>query len=441
MFSLQKLDGCGLIGVCLLECGDAFIKATMTGFVQLQSHLEEFSLIDKFLDFKLEDDLLTELAATWASKSKLDLVNLLVIDVLAHNFEGNGELEIALTLDILINSDANRLNREANEVTFFRHTQKATCFPWPVSTVHDFDVGEDNLAFGGLKNLLRLGNNLSALDVPVLAPIARTTFFTLVLHLPVLKLGLDVIKVNFNTHLSKEAADELSEGSSFATFPGIVSFSVIASTATTTSATTATIQRNELLSLWLLCNELIVVYLISITCFTFGLRKYSDHREWLLFRIADLKEWMLMLKTFLTHAAIVKVLADTALVAYSIDWRFTTTITSDVMHGTFFNNNSFLFLQVKVLASEQLIKDLLGLFVKFVLDEVLKCFTRDSFRTKGIIFALSFAVLFAIILHLSKHVNLFRLLLLLDLDRSLSNDRFFSDCILTLNDKLDGTAE
>lgn len=190
MFSLQKLDGCGLIGVCILECGDTVIKATKTGFVQLQSHLEEFSLVDEFLDFELEDDILTELAATGASESKADLVNLLVINVLAGNLERDSKLETALSLDILVNSNTDWFDGKTDEVTIISHAQEAARLPWPVGTVHHFDVSEDNLAFSGFENFFRLGDDLGALDVPILAPVLvpAATFFTFVLHLPVLEL-------------------------------------------------------------------------------------------------------------------------------------------------------------------------------------------------------------------------------------------------------------
>lgn len=438
LFSLQKLDSCGFVGVCLLESGDAVIKATKTGFVQLQSHSEELSLVDEFLDFELEDDVFTKLAATWASESKADLVNLLVIDVLADNLERDGQLEIALTLDTLVNSNADWLDGETYEVIIISHAQEATGLPWPVSTVHHFNVSEDDLAFSGLENFFRLGNNLGTLEVPVLAPVPVAAFFTLVLRLPVLELGFDVIEVNFNSHLSKEIADELSKRSFLATLPGFVSSTVESSAATTASASTATVQGNEFRSgyLRLTRNKLITVHLVSVSFFTFDFRKHSDNRQGLLIRSTDLKEWVLMFETLFAHAAVVKVLADTALVAHTIDWCLVATITGSVVHGTFINDGLFFFLQVEVLAREQFIKDLLSLLVKFSFDEVLKSLARDSFSTKGTIFSFLPATLLCFILHLSKHVNLFRLLLDILLNRGLSN-RFLSG-ILALNNKLDG---
>mmetsp|Transcript_48624 Transcript_48624/g.66065 ORF Transcript_48624/g.66065 Transcript_48624/m.66065 type:complete len:222 (+) Transcript_48624:844-1509(+) len=220
--------------------------------------------------------------------------------------------------------------------------------------------------------------------------------------------------------------------------PGLISATMETTAATATSATTATVQRNELRSSLLTRNKLIVMYLISIAFFTFGFRKYGDHGKRLLVRNADLKEWVLVLKTFLTHAAVVKVFADTALVANTVD-SLVTTIALSVVHGTLLYNSFFLFLKVKVFASKQLIEDLLGLLVKFSFDKVLESLARNSFSTKGTIFTLLLAVLLAFILHFSEHVDLFRLLLLLN--RGLGNDRFLSDGILALNDELDGTVK
>jgi len=278
LFSLQKFDSCGFIGVCLLESGDAVIKATKTGFVQLQSHLEEFSLIDDFLDFKLKDDILTKLAATWASESKADLVNLLEINVLASDLEWDSKLEAALTHNVLVNSNADWLNGKADKITIVSHAQEAARLPWPVSTVHHFNVCEDNLTFVCFENFFRLRNDLSTLEVPVLAPAA--TFFTLVLHLPVLELGFDVVEVYFDSHLSEEVRNELSERSFLASLPSFISSTVETTTTTASSATTtATVQRNKLLSRWLRLtrNELIVVNLVSIAFLTFSFWKHSDH--------------------------------------------------------------------------------------------------------------------------------------------------------------------
>lgn len=97
---------------------------------------------------------------------------------------------------------------------------------------------------------------------------------------------------------------------------------------------------------------------------------------------------MLVTETLFTDAAVIKVFAYTAFVADSKDRRLLATIALDIVHRTFFNNSLFFLFKVKILASKQFIKNLLGLLVKFCLNEVLESFTRNTFSTEGAILAL-----------------------------------------------------
>lgn len=56
----------------------------------------------------------------------------------------------------------------------------------------------------------------------------------------------------------------------------------------------------------------------------------GEHGLWALMRLVDLEEWMIMGLSLFAHGTVVEVLADTALVANSLDRVHATTIADDI---------------------------------------------------------------------------------------------------------------
>lgn len=83
---------------------------------------------------------------------------------------------------------------------------------------------------------------------------------------------------------------------------------------------------------------------------------------------------MFVAKTLLTLSAVVKVLADTALVAQSLDRGHTAAITADTLVDDF-SLLSRLLGSGKLLRLEKLLEDVLSLLVELIVDEVLKSLT------------------------------------------------------------------
>ncbi len=114
---VQDLHGCLLVIAGILDRLDGFdtvIEGTETLFGQLQSNLVDLDLVlDVSWDnhFELQRDHAAKLPATWASHSKLDLVDFFACEGVVVDLQRNDDLDISLAWDLIGNWDVHHLDR------------------------------------------------------------------------------------------------------------------------------------------------------------------------------------------------------------------------------------------------------------------------------------------------------------------------------------------
>ena len=179
--------------------------------------------------------------------------------------------------------------------------------------------------------------------------------------------------------------------------------SASASTATTASSATS----STLKAFHHLVDELhwiirwFIGWLLALLFRSRGiLIKHGNHDIWSTSVRLDLKERMLAWKTLFAACAVVKVLANGALVADTFDWSHSTTVTSDIGVG----HLSFLCGLLnwrQIVRLKELFECFLGLFLQLIVDEVLERLSRDSLDFVALSFLVSLrAALHTFIFHL-----------------------------------------
>ena len=145
---------------------------------------------------------------------------------------------------------------------------------------------------------------------------------------------------------------------------------------------------------------LIRCFLVLLLCGRGILIKHGNHDIWSTTVRPDLKERMLAWETLFAACAVVKVLANGALVADTFDWSHSATVTRDigVSHLSFLGG---LLNWRQIVGLKELLKCLLGLLLQLIVDEVLERLSRDSLDFVALSFLVSLrAALHTIIFHL-----------------------------------------
>ena len=145
---------------------------------------------------------------------------------------------------------------------------------------------------------------------------------------------------------------------------------------------------------------LIRCFLVLLLCSRGILIKHGNHDIRSTTVRPDLKERMLAWETLFATCAVVKVLANRALVADTFDWSHSATVTRDigVSHLSFLG---CLLNWRQIVGLKELLKCLLGLLLQLIVDEVLERLSRDSLDFVALSFLVSFrAALHTIIFHL-----------------------------------------
>ena len=369
--SLQGLDRVCLIAVAFANGFDAVIKTSkLELLVQLDCELVDLNVGDnRSLEdaFELQGDDLTEGLATGAAEGEANLVDLLVIGdhVREHgerHLEGGGRL----ALDLLLDRKVEDLNRDLHVSLLVGESERALVLPWPVSVIEDLKLDDSGHARLDGNDLLRL----------LLADGASLLPWLLALEVPLLLRALlhrllDVFEVEVAAavaHLGHELLDHVLDH---------VFTTATSTTAATASTSASTASMLAAKGVHHLVDEVLGVFLFLLCSLGVLLVEHGDHDVGGTSVLANLEEGVLVAETLLTLSTVVEVLADTALVAETLDRADTTAITSDILMDDFGLFRSLLS-SGQLFTLEKLLEDLLGLLGELIVDEILKSFAGKT---------------------------------------------------------------
>ena len=355
--------------------------------MQLDCDLVDFNVIDHRSGEDASDldwDGSAEGHALGASEGDTHLVDLLLIsdDVLEHS-ERDLESARGLALDLLSDRHSEDLDGDLEVALLVSESDGATRLPWPEGVVEDLDLGKLGHAWSDLNHILRLALADSTGLLPVLLALEVVPVLA-----ALLELSLPLIWIL--TEVLHELLHHVTEGRASVTTTATTT-TTSAAASTTAAATEATLASELLHHLveeihWVLALLLLGLLLID----------HSDHDIGGTTRLSDLQEGVLVAETLLTLRAVVKVLADGALVADALDRGDLAAVTGDVLMDSL----SLLVVHLRsreiIGRSEQLHEHVLCLLVKLVINKVFKGLARHAFAT----LATALATAWCTVLHL-----------------------------------------
>ena len=270
----------------------------------------------------LEDDHLTEGLTTGAAEGEAHLVLLVVVgDHVRSHRERHLELGGGFAFDFLVDGKVEHLNWELHIGLLIGEGQGATSLPWPVGVVEDLKFDDLGHTRGNRDNTLRFLLQDGASFLPWLLAL-EVPLLTALLHLL-----LDVLDVEVSVavaHLGHELLDHLLEHGRAAT-------ATSTTTVTSTSAATTTFLVAAAKGVHHLVDEVLRVFGLLFLGSGVLLVEHGNHDIGSSTVLRDLEEGVLVTETLLTLGAVVKVLADTALVAQALDRVDTAAVTANIL--------------------------------------------------------------------------------------------------------------
>ena len=109
----ECLDACSFVRVVLLDDCSAFLNGTESVLMELDSELVHISFCDLLLwetNLYLDWDFLTERITLWSSEAEENLIDLVSSNHMVKDSQWNFELLGVLSLDFLLDWDAEDLN-------------------------------------------------------------------------------------------------------------------------------------------------------------------------------------------------------------------------------------------------------------------------------------------------------------------------------------------
>lgn len=430
-----------LIGVVLLDGRDAVVEGAKAFVVESEGHLVDHKLVNWLLNGHLDWDGVSERVSTSSKEVELEVVGLEeeIWVEFGHHGEWDLELEDGSWSDLEVDWDLDEVEWQEREVHLFREADIFSLLPGPVSVVLHLNIDEDGLAWVGSVRLFVSFDEDSLVHLPLFFGVVESTMATsltlassaatsplahehlshilkllavllkdLLLLLNLFSVLLVSILLSLLLHdivhvliehllVSLEllfALESLRSVSAALSTTSATVFEAMAST----SAASLSESLSALLSLAVRrieteeSGEIFSVLILGVV-----LVKNSNQLFGSLLGCLDLDEGVLVTKSLFAHGAVVKVLADDALVPVTDDWVHVASIADEaLMHKEVFVRLMALVVShldvsvdllavlllllvqlevvhrfVEISALDELVEDLLALGLELLLDDVL----------------------------------------------------------------------